>query len=122
LGWEPRLKPGTAIDRNMENKLKDALTISQKCKDPIRNAYELGVFTRDRAETSAVIKRALMNLGLMAGSDREAILPLREKYEQEKRLQNTSGTRPRDELDPGLWRYIMEKGPSPSPVRPGRKK
>jgi hypothetical protein len=112
-GWGDLAQAIPTIDSNLALKLKDGLAVSRDCKDPIRNAYELGVYARAGADpVEKVMSNALAFLKLNdARRGREAIGVLKRSFLQPTQPSGQTATTAAEpaELDPALWKFVQEK-------------
>lgn len=113
-------QPATrAIDKDLAPRLRQAVGLFPRCGDAMRNAYEVGVFTRDRHDAETVIARASVKLGISARPWREAIPELRKKFDTS--LAGAPAADVSAEIDDALWTFIKEQGKATGPVIPQKK-
>jgi hypothetical protein len=125
LSWDLVNRNGAPnFNPSLSGPLTRATQSFPTCGDPLRNAYEVGVFTRNAADADLTISRAVDKLitAPRPTERRAMILALRKQAEP----QNPSTTN--DTLDDELWKkFIMLHGqfvapPPPQPVAPNQQK
>lgn len=105
-----------SFDRNLVPTLERAAQLYPACGDPLKNAYEVGLFTQSPDQVDVTLNQAAVNLQITPrpANRREFIVALRRKFDP----QNQS---PSDELDDRLWKFIKDNGKPPGPPIPQKK-
>jgi hypothetical protein len=121
VGWGMVGRNGAPkFDATNQESLSRATQNFPTCGDPLKNAYEVGIFTRNAADADLTMQRAATSLQISPlPTDRRAtIVALRKQFDPSSQS---------DEIDDRLWDFIRTRGPLvnpqvPMPVPSGRKK
>jgi hypothetical protein len=129
-GAVQRTGPPPEIDDRLKARLVNAAKLFPACNGQIKNPYEAGVYTREILTAArgvenvdATLASAVANAGLPgAPRGRDAILQLRQFFEQHAPPLVTRTEGARDQLDDALWPAIVRFSPRSGPPLPGQRK